>query len=157
AAIAMAFLVCLPGASAQKSPVVGNGVDNQPYLEQADAQWALLKTYCVTCHNSRLKTAGLSFEALKPEDIPDKPEVWEKVVRKLRGRLMPPAGQPRPSEEKYDAFVGWLEGYVDHNSAPKLNPGRVVVHRLNRKEYANAVEDLLGLKINPAEVLPEDD
>src|SRR5262245_5819209 len=152
--ICMAMLVFLPGASAQKAPVA---VDNRSFLDQAGPQWQFLNTYCVTCHHSKLKHAGIAFDAMKPEDVPEKAEVFEKVVRKLRGRMMPPPGQSRPTEEKYDAFIGWLEGYLDHAAAVNPNPGRVVVHRLNRKEYANAIDDLLGLKINPAEILPEDD
>ena len=152
--ICMAMLVFLPGATAQKAPAA---VDNRSFVDQSGPQWQFLNTYCVTCHNSKLKTAGIAFDAMKPEDVPEKAEVFEKVVRKLRGRMMPPPGQSRPSEEKYDAFIGWLEGYLDHSAAANPNPGSVVVHRLNRKEYANAIEDLLGLKINPAEILPEDD
>src|SRR5262245_52873631 len=107
--ICMAMLVFLPGASAQKAPVA---VDNRSFIDQSAPQWQFLNTYSVTYNNSKLKTERISFDAMKPEYVPEKAEVFEKVVRKLRGRMMPPPGQSRPSEEKYDAFIGWLEGYL---------------------------------------------
>jgi uncharacterized protein DUF1592/uncharacterized protein DUF1588/uncharacterized protein DUF1585/uncharacterized protein DUF1587/uncharacterized protein DUF1595/cytochrome c len=139
--------ICALPAAAQKEPV----------SRQGSAQWELVTTYCIQCHNSTLKTGGLALDKLKPEDVPHDPELFEKVVRKLRGRMMPPPGQMRPAEAKYDSFIGWLEGSLDQAATGNPNPGRVTVHRLNRKEYANAIDDLLGLKIDPAEILPEDD
>lgn len=128
-----------------------------PFLDQAATQWELLNGYCVKCHNSTLRTGGVAFDALRPQDVPQNAELFEKVVRKLRGRMMPPPGQERPGEAKYDSFIAWLEGYLDHAAATNPNPGRVVVHRLDRKEYANAIEDLFALTIDPVEILPEDD
>lgn len=144
-------IVVLSGKSAGTAP------QNNSFLEQAPRQWELLNTYCVKCHNSTVKSGGIDLAGLRPEEVPEKAEQWEKVVRKLRGRMMPPPGQQRPGENQYDALVAWLEGYLDHAAAAKPNPGRVALHRLNRKEYANAVQDLLALKIDPVEILPEDD
>src|SRR5688572_15063409 len=139
------------------SPVAAPPTPQSPLSSDAAAQWELVTTYCVQCHNSKVKTAGVALDALKPPDIPQHAELFEKVARKLRGRMMPPPGQSRPAEARYDSFVTWLEGTLDRAAAAKPHPGRVVVHRLNRREYANAVQDLFALKIDPAEILPEDD
>src|SRR5207249_6032504 len=97
-------------------------------------------TYCVTCHNDRLKTGGLTLEKADAAQVFNSAETWEKVVVKLRSRSMPPAGNRRPDSAKYDAVAGWLETELDRSAAAHLNPGRTAnLHRLNRTEYANAV------------------
>ena len=122
------------------------------------AQQALIDQYCVGCHNQRLKTAGLLLDATDMSRVADHPEIWEKVVRKLRGGLMPPAGLPRPDATRVDALAGWLEGQLDREAARQPNPGRTEsLHRLNRAEYGNAVRDLLGLDIEAGDLLPSDD
>ena len=126
------------------------------FLAQADQHWGMLKTYCVGCHNSKLRTGGLAFDELDAAGVPGKAIVWEKVVRKLRGGMMPPPGMPRPDKRQADAFVSWMEGYLDAAAALDPNPGEVALHRLNRKEYANAVYDILGLKVDATELLPQD-
>ena len=83
--------------------------------------------------------------------------MWEKLVRKLRNREMPPAGMPRPDEATYDALVKYIETGRDRLAEAKPNPGRPTLHRLNRTEYANAIRDLLALEIDVAELLPADD
>ena len=118
---------------------------------------ALLDTYCVTCHNQRTKTAGLTFDTMDLAKLPDHADVWEKTVRKLRGGMMPPPGVRRPDQASVDAMVSWLERSLDEAAAARPNPGRVALHRLNRAEYANAIEDLLALKIDAAALLPKDD
>jgi hypothetical protein len=119
---------------------------------------ALLNRYCVGCHNPRLKSGNLSLENLDVGRAGDDPETWEKVVRKLRGGLMPPAGRPRPDETTYQAFLSALQTQLDHTAAAHPNPGRTeIVHRLNRLEYANAVRDLLALDVNASDLLPADD
>ena len=121
-------------------------------------QRLLLNRYCVTCHNERLKIAGLTLDTFDVDDVAARSEVWEKVVRKLRAGLMPPAGRPRPDREAYDSFAGWLETKLDHAAALDPHPGpSAVFHRLNRAEYANAIRDLLALEIDPTELLPADD
>jgi Protein of unknown function (DUF1592)/Protein of unknown function (DUF1588)/Protein of unknown function (DUF1585)/Protein of unknown function (DUF1587)/Protein of unknown function (DUF1595)/Planctomycete cytochrome C len=122
----------------------------------ATAQRALLDQYCVTCHNDRLKTAQLSLEKLDLAGVGDHPELWEKVVRKLRAGVMPPPDVRRPPLAEYEALRDWLEIAIDRQ-APRLNPGAVVLHRLNRTEYTNAVRDLLDLDIDAATLLPPDD
>ena len=118
----------------------------------ADPARELVKTYCVGCHNERLKTANLVLD--KP-DI--SPETWEKVVVKLRSRSMPPAGNRRPDNAAYDAAASWLETELDRAGADHLNPGRPAnLHRLNRTEYANAIRDLTGIEIDGPSMLPPD-
>ena len=118
---------------------------------------AVLDQYCVTCHNGRLLTADLTLETIDVTDVGDGAEVWEKVVRKLRTREMPPRPRPRPDEAIYDAFASWLEGEIDRAAAADPNPGTETIHRLNRTEYTNAIRDLLALEVDGRELLPADD
>src|SRR5690349_251560 len=90
---------------------------------------AVLKQYCVTCHNQKLKTAGLMLDSMDLARVGENAAVWEKVVRKLRAREMPPAGMPRPNEAGYGATIGWLETQLDNAAAAHPNAGRVAVHR----------------------------
>ena len=117
----------------------------------------VLNQYCVTCHNTRLKTADLALDNVDLGNVPMSAEVWERVVRKLRARAMPPAGRPRPDPATYDSFAGYLETALDRAAAARPNPGRTVVHRLNRAEYANAIRDLLAVETVNQPVLPNDD
>jgi Protein of unknown function (DUF1592)/Protein of unknown function (DUF1588)/Protein of unknown function (DUF1587)/Protein of unknown function (DUF1585)/Protein of unknown function (DUF1595)/Planctomycete cytochrome C len=123
----------------------------------AVAERALLDQYCVTCHNNRAKTANLSLEGLDLSTVGDHPELWEKVVRKLRAGVMPPPDIRRPSLAEYETLRDWLEAEIDRKAGAHPNPGSVVLHRLNRAEYANAVRDLLDLEIDVASLLPPDD
>jgi mono/diheme cytochrome c family protein len=118
---------------------------------------ALLDTYCVTCHNQRTKTADLMFDTMDLAKLPEHADVWEKTVRKLRGGMMPPPGVRRPDQASVDSMVSWLERSLDEAAAAHPNPGRVALHRLNRAEYAAAIEDLLGIKVDAAALLPKDD
>jgi mono/diheme cytochrome c family protein len=117
---------------------------------------ALLDQYCVTCHNDRLKTGGLSLDKVDVGDTRANAEVLEKVIRKLRTGQMPPMGRPRPDEAAIDAFAGSMEMQLDRAAAQTPNAGRVASHRLNRGEYVNAIHDMLALDINGAELLPGD-
>ena len=122
---------------------------------QAETQWALLSEYCVDCHNLDDYSGGLAFDLLDHNAISADAEVWEKVVRKLRGRMMPPPGQEKPANQQINQFVAWLEGNLDQ-PAEFVDPGDKLLHRLNRTEYANAIRDLLKLDIDPAALLPVD-
>ncbi|HEU4688357.1 MAG TPA: DUF1592 domain-containing protein [Vicinamibacterales bacterium] len=134
-----------------------------PQAVQADtatvtaADRALVDKYCVTCHNQRLKTANLALDAAELNDIAAHAETWEKVIRKVDAGMMPPAGVPRPDDATRRALVSRLEGVLDRAARTKPNPGRPLVHRLNRAEYANAVRDLLALDIDVSSLLPPDD
>ncbi len=123
----------------------------------APPQWSLLQKRCSKCHNSEDWAGGVAFDTMSPQSIPEDAETWEKAVRKLRGRLMPPSGQPQPDQQTIDSFVSWMEGELDHAAGAHASPGAVGLHRMNRKEYANAVRDLLDVKVDPAELLPRDD
>ena len=118
---------------------------------------AVLRRYCVGCHNQRTLTAGLALDTADLANVGAHADLWEGVVRKLRGGLMPPAGRPRPDEATYDALASWLERELDRAAAAQPNPGRTqTLHRLNRAEYQNAVRDVLGLEIDVADLLPAD-
>jgi hypothetical protein len=117
----------------------------------------LLGAYCVTCHNSRLKTAGLMLDTLDVEHVAGHEEVWEKVAAKLRTHEMPPPGRPRPDAAAYSAMTAAIEGRLDAAASASLNPGRVAVHRLNRAEYTAAIRDLLGLEVDAKALLSADE
>ena len=117
----------------------------------------LLNTYCVTCHNGRLKTAGLEIDSLQASSIADHAPQWEKIVTKLRTREMPPPGRPRPDPATYSRAVVSLEHALDAAAAASPHPGRVPVHRMNRNEYTNAIRDLLGLEIDARALLSSDE
>jgi hypothetical protein len=118
---------------------------------------ALLDKYCVTCHNDRVKTANLSLQGLDLTTVAGHAELWEKVIRKMRAGVMPPPDLPRPPRAEYDGLRDWLEAEIDRAAAPRPAPGAVVLHRLNRTEYANAIRDLLDLRIDATTLLPPDD
>src|SRR5262245_49851888 len=118
----------------------------------------LVATYCVSCHNDRAKTGGLSLQALSITNLPEHAEVWEKVARKLRSGEMPPSTvRSRPDAKQAEAFAVFVETTLDRAAVSKPNPGRAPVHRLNRAEYSNAVRDLLAVDVRPGEWLPVDD
>jgi hypothetical protein len=121
------------------------------------AKRAILDQYCVGCHNDRAKTANLSLQKPDLATTGEHPELWEKVVRKLRAGVMPPPGVRRPPLADYEGLRDWLEAEIDRKAAVHPNPGTIVLHRLNRIEYANAVRDLLDLEIDATSLLPPDD
>src|SRR5437899_699183 len=116
--------------------------------QRPESQWSTIQTYCFGCHNKYVRAGNLFLDELGAESVPKHPEIFEKAVRKLRGRQMPPPGLPQPSQQEVDALVGWLESTLDESSKAHL-AGRVAVQRLNRNEYANAVKDLLAVEIDP--------
>src|SRR5262245_35487553 len=135
---------------------------------QADQHRAMLNTYCVTCHNARLKTGGLALDGpvldrlsqSAGQSVEDDAQIWEKALRKLRGHQMPPPGSPQPPQKDVDSFVAWMENTLDsaagdrYGKGPKA--GYVPIQRLNRTEYAASVKALVGVDVNPKEVLPQD-
>ena len=125
--------------------------------EQTSPQHALINQYCVTCHNQRLKTAGLLLDKADIDQPGEHAEIWEKVVRKLRGGMMPPQGMPRPAQPQIDGLITWLSAKLDQANALHPEPGRAPLHRLNRTEYANTIRDLLDLKVDVKDLLPADD
>jgi len=125
----------------------GAGIDNS----------ATLKQYCFPCHNDKLKTAGLSLERMDLAHVAGGAAVWEKVIQKTRVGMMPPQGMPQPDAAARTSLVSFLQTSLDRAAAEKPNPGRPLVHRLNRAEYANAIRDLLALSVDTALLLPPDD
>jgi len=113
--------------------------------------------YCVTCHNQRLKTGDLTLDTIVGDDVAAHADVWEKVIRKVRAGMMPPAAVPRPDAAARAALVSSLESMLDRAAREKPNPGRPLAHRLNRAEYANAVRDLLAVDVDVSSLLPPDD
>ena len=153
-------------AAASTQPVQTAGVERAPATQETSAPGsvdvtaarAVVKRYCVGCHNERLKTGGLVLSTLDPAEAGRHPEIWEKVVQKLRSGMMPPSGLPRPDKATYEAVTAWFERELDRAAEANPNPGRLpAFHRLNRAEYHNAVRDLVGLKIDVASILPSDD
>jgi mono/diheme cytochrome c family protein len=142
---------------AQQSPDALSSPRPLPLSPSPPSAKALFDSYCVTCHNQRVKTAGLALDTVDLSDLSNSAEVLEKAVRKLRGGMMPPPGARRPDQASVDAVVASLERALDQAAASRPNPGRVALHRLNRAEYANAIEDLLALHVEPAALLPKDD
>jgi hypothetical protein len=142
-----ACVVALAGCGGAPSP--------EALRAEAGERWQFLETYCYECHNDTDLTADVDFDALEGDEIGAHAEIWERAVRKLRGRMMPPPGGVKPANAELDAFVAWLEASLDA-AAPEPEPGYVTPHRMNRTEYANAIRDLLALEIDPATLLPVD-
>jgi mono/diheme cytochrome c family protein len=163
---ALIAAVALPAAStfisANAAAADSTTLVSQPHssaipADAAAEKWALLGKYCSKCHNTEDWAGGIAFESMSAENIPEDAQTWEKAVRKLRGGLMPPAGNPRPDTQAVQSFVAWMEGNLDHAASGRTEPGRVALHRLNRKEYANAIRDLLEVQMDPEGLLPRDD
>jgi hypothetical protein len=120
---------------------------------------AWVTQYCVTCHNSRTPQPAndpVNLESASFDDLLKNAATWERVLRKLSVRAMPPVGMPRPQEAEYAAFTTWLADSLDRAWAGKATPGHYVVHRLNRSEYRNAIRDLLALDVDVTAMLPND-
>jgi mono/diheme cytochrome c family protein len=126
----------------------------------APAARKTVDTYCVSCHNSKAKAGGLALDTLSLETsttvgasaVQEHADVWEKVLRKLRGRQMPPPGSRQPDQREIDAFVTWMEASLD--SVRQSKAGHVPIQRLTRTEYGAAVNDLLGIELDAESLLP---
>jgi len=129
----------------------------EPRAPSAAAQWALVDRYCVGCHDDAERAGDLAFDRLDRTNLAAHAEVWETAIRKLRGHLMPPPGEPRPAAAEVASLVRWLESELDAAARAAPNPGAPALHRLNRAEYANAVRDLLGVTVDATTLLPADD
>jgi hypothetical protein len=138
---------------------IGAGPQTAPPSTRAAASPdpAFLKQYCVSCHNQRVKAGSLVLETLNPAMVDDQVGVWEKVVRKLKTGMMPPASAPKPPRAASGTFTTALESALDGAAARRLDPGIPALHRLNRTEYANAIRDLLALDVDVSAMLPPDD
>src|SRR5581483_8277348 len=120
---------------------------------------AWLKQYCIGCHNSRAASPPndpVDLESASLDDLLPHAATWERVLRKLSVRAMPPLGMPHPKEEEYAAFTAWLAAALDRAWEGRESPGRYVAHRLNRTEYGNVIRDLLALDVDVKDLLPTD-
>ena len=155
--LAVAILSAFTAATGTHAAAPAFQAQNPADASNANPSPALLTTYCFSCHNQRLRTAGLSLDDVDVTRIGANADLWEKVGHKLRSGQMPPLGRQRPDQPTIDRFVANLEHALDDAAARAPNPGRPVTHRLTRTEYGNAVRDLLSIDINPSDLLPTDD
>ena len=128
-----------------------------PLTVPAQEHGVFIDKYCVDCHNPEDWAGSLDFSLVDLENPIADPEIWEKVMRKFRGNMMPPQGNPGPDREEKLAFVSWLQDTLDTAILASPQPGKSSLHRLNRTEYGNAVRDLLDLDVDISEYLPADD
>jgi hypothetical protein len=151
-----ATLAALPAVAtlAADAAVHGGAAGHAAVLEN---NWAFVDKYCGNCHNATDWAGGVAFEVLDKQNLSDDAEVWEEAARKLRGALMPPSSDPQPSAADRHAFITALEGALDQTALKNPNPGTVMLHRLNRREYRNAIHELLDLDVNAEALLPRDD
>ena len=155
---ALLALLLLGWGVATSSVVQTSAEQSEQRASAAATPQATFEKYCVTCHNQKLKTAGLALDTLDATKPDVNAETWELVIGKLRARSMPPAGRPRPDAATYRAVATALEGGIDRAWAEHPNPGRIAaVHRLNRTEYTNAVRDLLAIDFDARPLLPGDE
>jgi hypothetical protein len=126
-----------------------------PQAHSSTEQWAVVEKYCFECHNRDDLAGDRAFDRMSADRIAADAETWEKAIRKVRSGLMPPPGGPHPDSETVAGLVSWLEDEIDAAAAEPA-PGRVSLRRLNRREYAHAIRDLLAFDIDPAALLPED-
>src|SRR5215831_16461820 len=150
------------GASAKlglqaSPPQAAKQTTQQSAVGDVSAQRALVDKYCVTCHNQRLKTAGLALDTADINNVPAQSDIWEKVIRKVRAEMMPPVGAAHPDKAHLDGLATFLETSLDKWSSTHPNPGRPTLHRLNRAEYGNAIRDLFALDaVDITQFLPPD-
>src|ERR1700690_2751696 len=142
-------LLAQSGSTASKAGATAEAVKYRAFLDK----------YCVACHSNRAANpveGPVNLQSAGFDELLGHAETWERVLRKLSVRAMPPPGVPRPPEGEYAGFTGWLAASLDRAWEGRSTPGRYVVHRLNRAEYANAVRDLLAVDIDVSDLLPTD-
>ena len=125
--------------------------------DEVHKNWGFLNQYCANCHNSTDWAGGVAYDTLSPDTVAADGEVWERAVRKLRGHMMPPPGEPQPDSPSRQAFATAIETTLDTSAKAHPNPGSVILHRINKPEYANAIRDMFDLEVNAANLLPRDD
>src|SRR5687767_12680438 len=149
-AIALTISIAVPGPPARAATSQQNSTD-------PTARWGVIERYCFECHNATDWAGGVAFDAMSFEGLAEDAKVWESAVRKLRAGFMPPPGaKERPDPQTVTGLIHYLETHLDAAQV-EPPPGRVPLRRLNRREYANAVRDLIGLNADVAALLPADD
>ena len=150
-------VICVLAAGGAGSPLRAQRSVSGPSVATTPPS-SLIDEYRLSCHDEDHKKGGLALDVIEADAIDRHPEAWEKVVRKLRARQMPPIGKDRPDDAAYDAAIASLETSLDRAAAAHPNPGRTAtLRRLTRTEYQNAVRDLLAIEIDAASLLPADE
>jgi hypothetical protein len=138
--------------------VSGEEVGSRSQHVAAATDRDLIVEYCLDCHNADDKAGGLAFDMLLSAPLEAHTDRWEKVVRRLRRREMPPPTANRPDDAAYEGALDSLEVKLDDIAQKRPNPGRTAtLRRLNRTQYQNAIRDLLAIEIDVDEMLPKDD
>jgi mono/diheme cytochrome c family protein len=156
--VLVGFAASTMGIAAVEPAAASTAPTASPHMGGALAgNWNFLDKYCSSCHNSTDWAGGVAFDTMTLDGVGDDAEVWEEAVRRLRGALMPPPGEPQPDNASRKAFYGAMEQTLDQFATGRVNPGTVVLHRLNRPEYENSIRELLDLDIDASAMLPRDD
>jgi hypothetical protein len=155
--IRRAFLVTALAAAVPLAAQAAAAPNGHVPVAMKSKDSAFLDKYCSNCHNSTDWAGELALDTLDTRDLGADAPIWEEVVRKLRGALMPPSSQPQPSAAERSAFIRAMEASMDSVAAADVNPGSVVLHRLNRREYSNAIRELLHIEVDAESLLPRDD
>src|SRR5690554_6180676 len=136
--IYLVFSLALSGAlAALPATLLANETLDDTALHKMEQQWGMLEDYCMDCHNVEDWAGSLALDTFSPDTVAANTDIFETVVRKMRGRLMPPPGNNNPDESSIDAFTNQMEDYLDAVAASAgPTPGHIAIHRLNRKEYA---------------------
>ncbi|MEY4760162.1 MAG: hypothetical protein RLZZ200_18 [Pseudomonadota bacterium] len=153
--VRVVFAALLAGLSLSSG--VAQAADAASGTSDVHGNWGFLDKYCGNCHNATDWAGGVAYDTLSPDEIAKDGEIWERAVRKLRGHMMPPPGEPQPDPAALNAFARAIETTLDASAKAAANPGSVGLHRLNKPEYANAIRDLFDLRINVSNLLPRDD
>jgi hypothetical protein len=150
-------IVTFLALSAVATTVVASEMTLNQAKQSIDKHWSMLDKYCADCHNVTDWAGSIAFDSMQPNEIGKDADTWERVIRRMRGAIMPPPGKKQPDKAAVKEFVAALETTLDTSAKERPMHGSVPLHRLNRTEYALAIEEILGLKIDPASVLPRDD
>lgn len=152
--VGLASALALAATPPAKSP--GPPPKTEAHAIVAKPPLAVVDQYCVGCHNARAKIGGIAFDTMNRDALGHDAVIWEDAIRRLRGHYMPPSSARQPSEPERQALIAFLETQLDRDAAARIDPGTVPLRRLNRREYANSIRDLIGLDIDPAAWLPQD-
>ena len=153
----VAWIIVLASVASQGQSPSATPSSSASAAAASEPHGALINQYCVSCHNQRARTGGVALDTLSLSNIPTDAETWEKVIRKVRGGQMPPAGMPRPPQAALDALVVHLETSIDKAALASPMLRHSAIHRLNRSEYGNAIRDLFALNVDVSALLPPDE
>ena len=155
-AVAPATLVAAWALAALAQAPKNQPAKAEPAVAAAQSPITVVDRYCIGCHNARAKIGGIALDSLDRSNYTHDAAIWEEAIRRLRGHYMPPSSAKQPPEAERQQLIAFLETQLDKASGSPPNPALVPLRRLNRREYANSVRDLIGLDIDPAEWLPQD-